>query len=244
MILYVNGDSHSGGCEALSPRCFLQDSGPGNFHIDSLTKQIWKDEANWAPDNVNLNVSYGRILANLIQAELHCHARAAGSNDRIIRTTNEYLENFTPDCIVIGWSTWEREEWYNEDDGEYYQVNSSGEDTVPNKWKDRYKNFILNIDWDKKTIEAHEKIWQFHNNLQQKGIPHLFFNCHSTFGQCKDIRYKYNWEKNYLYPYDDNFSYVRYLISKEFTHTKSFHFGADAHKKWADFLYPHLTALL
>ena len=244
MILYVNGDSHSGGCEALSPRCFLQDSGAVNFAIDPVTKQIWKDEIKWAPDPVNLNVSYGRILANLMKADLHCHARAAGSNDRIIRTTNQYLENYKPDCIVIGWSTWEREEWYNEDDGEYYQVNSSGEDTVPDKWKERYKNFVINIDWDKKTKEIHEKIWQFHHNLKDRGIPHLFFNCHSTYGQCKDIIYNYNWGKNYLHPYDNNFSYGRYLISQGFTPTKAFHFGADAHKKWAEFLLPHLTALL
>lgn len=247
MILYVNGDSHSGGCEAMSPDCFLEDNWPHySKNIDPTLLAIWRDEIKCAPTPENINVSYGKIVADKLGAELHCHARAAGSNDRIIRTTREYLENFAPDLIIIGWSTWEREEWYNEENNTWYQVNASGTDHVPAKWKDRYKNFVINIDWPKKIKEAHEKIWALHQDLKNKNIPHLFFNCHLSL---RGIR-KYpdsivkDWGFNYIHPYSLTFSYGEYLIKQGHDPTKCYHFGPDAHRKWAEFLLPWLTRLL
>lgn len=239
MLLYINGDSHSAGCEAKHPAGFLCDD-PKYYGV-KITDEVWEDEIMWAPYPDNLKVSYGKKLAESLNATLHCHARSAGSNDRILRTTREYLKKFTPDLIIIGWSTWEREEWYNEDDGEWYQVNASGTDHVPKKWRDRYKEFVINIDWADKVQKAHDKIWTFHQELTELKIPHLFFNCDLTFA---DINNRYDWGDNYLEPYSSEFSYGRYLINQGCKHNKSFHFKEDGHQKWAEFLLPYLQKLL
>ena len=47
-----------------------------------------------------------------------------------------------PDLVIIGWSTWEREEWLHE--GTYYQVTASGTDDVPPELHSKYKK------WEKK----------------------------------------------------------------------------------------------
>lgn len=243
MILYVNGDSHSAGCEAVHPAGFLGDD--SKYYDPTVFDPLWKDEILWAPYPDNLNVSYGKKLSEHLNAELHCHARSAGSNDRILRTTREYLKDFTPDLIVIGWTTWEREEWYNDDDRTWYQVNGSGIDSVPEKWKDRYKEFIINIDWDSKIQDAHKKIWDLHQELKDLKIPHLFFNSHLTFSGLNYLNVPlYDWGPNYIDPYSESFSYTNYLKSHGCESTKWLHFGADGHEKWAEFLLPHLTQLL
>lgn len=243
MLLYINGDSHSAGCEAVHPAGFLGDN--SRYYRDGIQDPVWKDEIIWSPYPDNLKVSYGQVLADKLDAELHCHARSAGSNDRIIRTTREYLKDFRPDLIIIGWSTWEREEWYNEENNTWYQVNGSGIDSVPNKWKDRYKNFIANIDWDKKTAQAHEQIWNFHQELLNLQIPHLFFNSHLTFYPITYLNLPtYDWGVNHIDPYSETFSYTNYLSSLGCQSTKWLHFGPDGHAKWAEFLLPHLTKLI
>ena len=59
MILYVNGDSHSAGAEAVNPYCFAID--------DPL---YWGLGRRPHPDNER--VSYGCQLANKLGAVLHC----------------------------------------------------------------------------------------------------------------------------------------------------------------------------
>lgn len=242
MILYVNGDSHSGGCEAVVPECFLEDDWLYySKNIDPTLLAIWQDEIKCAPPPENINVSYGKIVSDNIGAKLHCHARGAGSNDRIIRTTKEYLKNNNPDIILIGWSTWEREEWWNEDDNTWYQVNASAQDSVPKKWEQRYKEFVINVNWEEKTLDAHEKIWQFHQYLNEKRITHLFFNSHSSFHSIKN---QCDWGNNYIRPYD-HWSYCSFLTDEcNLPRPANNHFGPDGHAKWAEYIMPYLTRLL
>jgi hypothetical protein len=246
VILYVNGDSHSAAAEAVNPAAFLKDS-PNSWKIDfkNVNHPYWMEEYEWSPHPENLEVSYGNLLAKKLGAELHCHARSAASNTRIIRTTKEYLTKFRPDLIIIGWAGWEREEWFNPDDNLYYQVNASGADSVPEKWKDRYKNFITDIDWIKCSQYWHNEVWQFHNELLTLKIPHLFFNCHSTFYWLSflDDHKEYDWGNHYIEPYT-KFNYVDYLSSYNYRTANNLHFGPDGHAKWAEFLLPHLTQLL
>ena len=56
--------------------------------------------------------SYGQHIADALDAEFVCEAVAACSNDSIISRTMKYLEHTTPDLLIIGWSTWERETWW------------------------------------------------------------------------------------------------------------------------------------
>lgn len=215
MILYVNGDSHSAGAEAVNSYAFAED--------DPLYYNLGRQ-----PHPDNERASYGCSLANVFGAVLHCDAESASSNDRIIRTTYNYLEHFTPDLIVIGWSTWEREEWLHE--GTYYQVTASGTDSVPDELKQRYKEWVATrIPGPELSDQAQIKIWQLHETLDSKHIPHIFFN---TFS-CLHARDRKDWNGSYLAPYDQTQTYHDWCITQGFKPKCGYHFGPDAHDAWA-----------
>jgi hypothetical protein len=156
MILYVNGDSHSAGAEAVNPHCFAEDD-----------RMYWR--LGRQPHPENLQASYGCIIANELGAVMDCDAESAASNDRIMRTTREYLSKHTPDLVIIGWSTWEREEWLL--DGIYHQITASGTDTVPAELQDRYKNWVIEQDHvarERKLLVWHDRIYQLHLDLDSK----------------------------------------------------------------------------
>lgn len=248
MIVYVNGDSHSAAAEAVHWACFAQD--------DNQYKHLGRRAH---PEN--LAVSYGQHIADYLDARLVCEAESASSNSRIIRTTWEQIQGVQgwpvvkPDLIIIGWSTWEREEWSYE--GNTYQVTASGTDHVPNGLKARYKTWVIEQDEhtrDRKLIESHKKIWEFHRHLLALDIPHLFFNTYSTFQPIRLGHLKrdlvnpgmYDWDKCYIEPYDQNYAFYYWCLNNGFktVNPNSYHFGADAHQAWANFLIQNYTQKL
>jgi hypothetical protein len=226
VILYVNGDSHSAGAESVNNYCFAED--------DPLYHALGR-----VPHPDNERASYGCDIANKLSAVLYCDAESASSNNRIIRTTREYLKNNIPDFVIIGWSTWEREEWLH--DGVYWQVNAGG---IGYDWpipiKEKYKDYISNLNWLEKTNNAHAQIHEFHTELLDLGIPHLFFNTYNDFSTQDQA----NWNNSYVDPYNPNMTYWKWLTNQGFQSNPSYHFRADAHRKWAEFLLPYLTRLL
>ena len=235
MILYVNGDSHSAAAEAAVPYCFAQD--------DNLYYALGR-----IPHPENERVSYGCNLANKLFAIYHTDAESASSNARIIRTTYQYLKDEgTPDAIIIGWATWEREEWLH--NNQYYQVTAGGTDMVPNDLMPKYKEWVISAAdrYVEDEIQQHESIWQFHNMLKDLEIPHLFFNTYSCFAHIRQNGLaQYDWGNNYIDPYTEESTYYNWLKHNgcQTVNPNSYHFGVDAHEKWADFLYPRLTQLL
>ena len=190
----------------------------------------------YAVSYTNLRVSYGNQLADQLGYELHCDAESASSNDRIIRTTRKYLESNRPDLIIIGWSTWEREEWYH--DGIYWQISAGGVGyDWPNSVKQHYHDWIVNIDYHKKQQQEHDKIWQLHLDLAD--IPHLFFNSYLAF-EYTDHR---DWGANYLAPYDENQTYYHWLSNQGFktVNPKSYHYGPEAHTAWTNWLTKYIN---
>lgn len=222
MILYVNGDSHSNGHDAV------------------------------IKDFPNLEVSYGNLIAQKLDAELVCEAESGCSNDSIIDRTLKYLETSTPDFIIIGWSTWERETWTF--DKKSYSITSSGVDTVHPMLQDFYKEWV--IDSVKPYVQrqreqdAHLKIYLFHKYLLAKNIKHLFFNAYSCFFHIHAYDDpKYYWghmDQNYIEPYNVNMTYFKWLEDRRFKPTRPefYHYGPDAHKAWADFLLPKIKSII
>lgn len=234
MILYVNGDSNSAGAEAVNPYSFAVD--------DPLYWALGRE-----PHPDNLRVSYGCELANLLGAILVCDAESASSNDRIIRTTYEHLigvqgllKDSRPDLVVIGWSTWEREEWWDRDTGRYWQVNAGGVgEDWPDSIKKRYKSYVADMDIKSAVAKACNKIWLLHSDLQKKNINHLFFNCFDPLFGIPEA----DWDGCYLNPYDPKSTYYNWLIDQGFKTVRpdSYHFGPDAHRAWAEHLYQTLV---
>lgn len=220
MMLYVNGDSHTAAAEAVNVHAFAEDD-PRLFYLGR------------APHPENLAVSWGKLLSMALNSVFHCGAESASSNSRIMRTTRSWLANEGhqhPDQLVIlQWSTWEREEWIYDD--VYYQVNASGIDSVPAEARERYKNYIANLDWRAKTQAAHDEIWQFHLELQQQNVRHIFFNGNTHFGNISD---QHDWGTNYIGPYDPTQTYDAQVRAAGFETVmpESYHYGADAHAWW------------
>lgn len=229
MILYVNGDSHAAAAECVNPHAWASDDG-----------LYWNMGQQPHPDNER--ASFGCELANLLNAVLVCDAQAGCSNDRIIRTTREWIfqnsSKLNSTLMVIQWSTWEREEWLHND--VYYQVGGSGIDLVPEELQNRYKNFVINIDWNEKIKQAHDKIWRFHLELQDLNIRHVMFNGNNNFGQAQN---RMDWGSSYIRPYDPEYTYDRVLKNNGFVtvNPNSWHFGPKAHCFWAEYLLKYIT---
>jgi hypothetical protein len=232
LIIYVNGDSHSAGAEALNLHAFAED--------DGLYYGLGRK-----PHPDNLAVSYGCNIANELFAVLHCDAESASSNARILRTTHEYLSNSPkPDLVIIGWSTWEREEWFH--DGKDYQVTASGTDDVPDVLKEQYKQWVIQQSTpdiiNNKLIKIHERIIDLHIKLEDLKIPHLFFNAFQSFSNIRNLKHMgaepVDWNGCYIGPYDEDLTYYNWLKAQGFqtANEYSYHFRADAHRAWADFL--------
>ena len=225
-ILYVNGDSHTAAGEAVNDYCFAQDD-----------PKLWAFGR--APHPDNLAVSWGQRLADRLGATLHCDAESAASNARITRTTENYLlEHEFPDLVVIGWSTWEREEWFHKD--RYYQVNAGGVgEDWPLEIKEQYRKWIITLDYQTRINKAHRAIHNFHNLLEKHGVTHYFFTCYEPFTGVEPL----DWNSCYLDPYNSNATYYNCCLAQGFKTVKpnSYHFGADAHRAWAEHLYTQIV---
>jgi hypothetical protein len=232
MILYVNGDSHAAAAEAVNCHAFAEDD-HRYFYMGR------------APHPDNLAVSWGRRLADVVKASFKCEAESASSNTRILRTTRQWLKDTnlstTEVLVVIQWSTWEREEWLI--DKVYYQVGSSGIDHVPVDHQQRYKEYVVSVNWKKKTEQAHAEIWQLHTELDTLGVNHIFFNGNNDFSSIEEQK---NWGKSYIDPYDPKGTYnARLRAANIQTVTpESWHFGVDGHAQWARVMMKYISSML
>ena len=230
MILYVNGDSHTAGAEAVNSHAFAEDD-PNLYYLGRL------------PHPENLQVTWGKLLSLALNAGFQCEAESASSNARILRTSRAWLakqkNNLQNILVVIQWSTWEREEW--EYDGVTYQVNGSGIDHVPQEAQERYRNYIIGLDWQAKTQQAHSDIWAFHQELLDQSIPHVFFNGNNDFGSVTD---KKDWGLNYIGPYDPASTYHAQLQAAgiETVMPDSYHYGRNGHSWWFKHLLNYLMS--
>jgi hypothetical protein len=230
MMLYVNGDSHTAAAEAVVPHAFAEDD-PELFYLGRTAH----------PDN--LVVSWGKQLSLALRAGLRCDAESASSNARIMRTTQDWLAGSGKDhpdqLVIIQWSTWEREEWLLH--GTYLQVGASGLDHTPAELQERYRNFVISTDWEIKTQQAHDDIWQFHQELVDRDIKHVFFNGNNDFSKIDDRK---DWGVGYIAPYDPAMTYDA-LIRAQGIKTvapNSWHFGPDGHNVFFRFILDYLIA--
>lgn len=232
MILYTNGDSHTAAAEAVNTFAFAEDD-KRYFHLQRK------------PHPDNLAVSWTVKLSHILKMAYHIDAESASSNARIMRTTREWIEN-TKDSVnpnevlmIIQWSTWEREEW--DINGTRYQVNASGIDEVPEETQEFYKQWIVDIDWEQKTKEAHGEIIGFHEYLCNLGYPHIFFNGNNTFFDIPEDE-RYDFGECYIDPYlpEGSFDGWLQLNGYDTVITSNYHYGPEAHSAWAKHLLQHI----
>jgi hypothetical protein len=223
-VIYINGDSHSAGAEIINDHCFAED----DKRFTALGKR---------PHPENIPYTFGYKLANALNLPFWLDAESASSNDRIIRTTRKAISgtiNKQNMFIIIGWATFEREEWQYKDG--YIQISASGIDSVPEELKNDYREWVTRQTeqvLDEKTKMWHDKIYDFHLELQEQNIKHLFFNTYIHF---KNIENKVDWDNQFIDPYSQDETYFYWCKNKQFkTRNNGYHYGADAHNEY--FLY-------
>ncbi len=190
----------------------------------------------------NSSKSWPYVLANRIGCTLINEAKSGTSNPRIMRVASNTLSHSDRNTLVIiGWTSWEREEWFH--DSQYYDVNSGGHDTLPVELQERYKQWVINQGPDQQSVKSkqmHEQIHRLHRSLLDRRIPHVFFNALMPFQHnLLDPAHK-DWSKNYLGPYDNNLSYYWYLKNHGWKPTDNNHYLEDAQNVWADVLYNYI----
>jgi len=182
------------------------------------------------------------ILAKKLECKLINEAKGGASNPRIMRVSSNALAKSDRNTIaVIGWTSWEREEWvYN---NQYFDVNAGGHDVLPLALQERYKQWVINQGPEeqiRKSKSIHEQIHRLHRSLKDRRIPHLFFNALMPFQHKLEDPQHNNWNNNYLGPYNNNLSYYWYLKNQGWTPTDNNHYTEDAQAVWADILYNYI----
>jgi len=227
MILYVNGDSHAAGAQAVNDYCFAND----DFTKVALGRKPHPD---------NLAVSWGAHLSKMLNLALVCDAEAASSNERILRTTTSFLDTvdskrYSHLMVIIGWSNWERTEFLNSNN-EYVQINPR---FYPEEQEllNQFKKYVRETKYAVKQTEWHNKIWNLHVDLEEKKIPHLFFNANDSFNGIEPL----DWNNSYIDPYNENSRFISWAESKKFKCNNWYHYGPDAHLSWAHYLLNWLT---
>lgn len=229
MKLYVNGDSHAAAAEAVNTHAFAEDD-PEYFYLGR------------APHPDNKRVSWSRSASDMLKAHLHLDAESASSNQRIIRTTREWIQaqkSVADVLVLIQWSTWERQEWLI--NGTYYQVNASGIDDVPASAQERYKEFVRSVDWQQCTEQAHQEIYQFHQELEQKNIKHVFFNGNNSFESIPKSE-RLDWGVSYMGPYDPTETFDAVLKANGYDTVSpiSYHYGKESHSFFARYMLQYI----
>ena len=94
MLIYVNGDSNSAGAELVKTYCFAKDD-PKFSHLGCRAHPA------------AIPLTFGYKLAQTLNCGFFLDAESASSNDRILRTTLQFLKESPKQetFIVIGWSS-------------------------------------------------------------------------------------------------------------------------------------------
>lgn len=169
-------------------------------------------------------------------------AVSGGSNDLIYNTTWEWLQNNPkPDLVVIGWTEVHREQWWFE--GRFHEIlHLDVGYPVPTHFRRRHHLWKTRISTDGNWARImgyywHNKIYNLHTYLTEKGIEHVFWNAFNAF-PLDDDREHLDWHERYILPYASNSTYVNFCKEKGFREiTPGWeHYPPEAHQAWADFV--------
>lgn len=190
----------------------------------------------------NPQLAWPQVLADRLGITLVNESKSGTSNPRIMRVASNAISHADRNTlVVIGWTSWEREEWVYKN--QYYDVNSGGHDILPEELQQRYKEWVTKQNPEQqsiKSLEMHNQIHRLHRSLLDRRIPHLFFNALMPFQHNLLDPVHKDWHKNYLGPYDNDLSYYWYLKNHGWTPTRDNHHLESAQEVWADLLYNYI----
>lgn len=204
------------------------------------------------------NEAYSYRLAKLLDAEIVGNPAVSGaSNDRILRTTEDFLRDCEeyPNLIVIGWSEPIRYDWFY--NGQYRTCRSEtdgfsikdSENHDPLRYQ--YLIDILRNDMGYvHSIYQQNQMYNLHEKLDYLNIPHLFFNAHMSFEYCltktKQFlpyieHYKFNWNNCFWNPYENiDGCFLDWGRARGYSVTEYNHLDKDAHNDFSHLLFNYI----
>lgn len=210
-------------------------------------KILFNGDSNIAGEElIDRSKSMAGVIARHFNAEYDNLAVSGCGNDRIYDTTLDYLrENPKPDLVVIGWTEHGREQWYY--DNRFHPVNRLGVgEPLPEHFRRRHqfwKNYIQqDPDWFRVMgMYWHNKIYNLHTMLLEKGIPHYFFNAFFPFYHPPEEQL--DWKNHFFRPYEQNMCYITWCEHHGFKEITPgwHHYNEDAHLAWATELIKVMT---
>jgi hypothetical protein len=225
-------------------------------------KKLWVNgdshtAGSYSPQNVEN--PFAKQLAKNFGFDYENIALPGGSNHRIIRTTIEALPFLDPKetFILIGWSSWERTEWYW--NHQWHAVCGDPGYSVPEFAKHRWQQHAIHHRqqfadpvsdhdlWGKSKEQEHA-IYVFHTLLNNLGYKFLFFlGCANNFRwesadqTSSQLPWLQNtWAHN---PYMPT-GFSNFCLDKGHQKDLLWHFGQEAHNDYAEFLTPILKTKL
>jgi len=214
---------------------------------DSHTARVYGTQAPTATE----------ILADKYHCQYQNIALPGGSNQRIIRTTTENLHRLDPrsTLIIIGWSSFERTEWYFKN--EWYQICGDPfykiDIELQTLWQQHLDSWWCDDNHEcwRRHADQHHAIWVFHNLLRDLGYQVIFYQGCKTFffDGCpqQDLEFRLPWIQD-VWAHDpyvqvtknndriiESFSHFAENLGYTYADDRA-HFGADAHEAWARYL--------
>lgn len=218
-------------------------------------------DSNTAGSELSKGESFPEIIARYYDAKSINHAVGGCSCDHIIRTTRTYIDqckakNAFPDLIVIGWTEWNREEWFR--NGRYDTASMMFKDQMnqlSDSEKSRLEYFETYITKPEFTGAAavyyNNAIYNLHCEFKDLGIPHLFFNAILPLDVSKIMLtplpiLKHDFENSYFHPYSNKYAMRQWCLDNNFDQVTPgyFHFVPAAQQAWASLLLKQIDQIL
>lgn len=225
-------------------------------------KHLWVNgdshtAGSYSPSDISNN--FACQTARYFDLEYTNIALPGGSNQRIIRTTTEALPDLDPadTFILIGWSSWERTEWYF--NNKWHAISGDPGYDIPEfiqqRWQENHEYFQRHF----VDRTAEQEIWRcgkeqehaiytFHKLLHNLGYKFLFFlGCEYPFFQQEEDGGRINAELPWLPgtwahdPYRET-GFSHHSRQQGFYRDQKWHYGQDAHDAWAQVLIPQVQA--
>lgn len=208
----------------------------------------------YSPNNVAN--PFAKQVADYFISDYINIAWPGGSNQRIIRTTVESLPSLDPKntFILIGWSSWERTEWYW--DNKWHQICGDPGYNIPEyyqtKWQantEYYNSQFVDKSADQelwmRSKQQENAIFVFHHLLTQLGYKFLFF-----LGCANSFRWESQGSTTSKLPWlpgawahdpyvEEGFAYE--CQKRGFKKDHLWHYGQDAHDMYAQELIKHIN---
>ena len=201
-------------------------------------------------DDYRIRNSWPGILSNLIGCEGHNDAVPGGSNQRIMRTSLDWIaDNKDKDLfVVIGWTGLTRIELWNQKNRVHKQhllnfsLNYSNEDK---KFYEKYWRETYN-DYERVDNFIHQLI-MFQGFLQINNIPFVFFDALPTVNNAELDMAAFDHldnlidKKRYFQYNTINGCFYTWTIMNKYKQGPRKHPLEEAHKDWAKILYEYIT---